>query len=73
MNRSVKANTKRGATRDLFAELSGGMEALTDERQGKRKLRTHAGEFKPATEALAQKPFEKSSGQSLGASMKVEY
>jgi len=57
MKRSVKANTKRGATRDLFAELSEGMEALTDERQGKRKLRTHAAEFKPAPEALARKPF----------------
>jgi hypothetical protein len=58
MKRSVKANTKRGATRDLFAELSEGMEALSYEREGKRTLRTHSTEIKPAAEALAQKPFE---------------
>lgn len=36
--------------RDLFAELSEGMTALTEEREGKRTLRTHAAEFKPAPE-----------------------
>ncbi len=34
--------------RDLFAELCEGMEALADARQGKRTLRTHTMEFKPA-------------------------
>lgn len=48
MKRSVKARAKRGAKRDLFAELSEGMEALADARHGKRTLRTHAMEFKPA-------------------------
>jgi putative transcriptional regulator len=48
MTRSTKAKAKRGATRDLFAELSEGMEALADARQGKRTLRTHAVEYKPA-------------------------
>ena len=48
MTRAVKARTKRAAKRDLFAELSEGMEALTGERQGKRTLRTHAVEYKPA-------------------------
>jgi putative transcriptional regulator len=48
MKRSVKAKTRRGATRDLFAELSEGMEALAEARQGKRTLRTHAVEYKPA-------------------------
>lgn len=33
--------------RDLFAELSEGMTALAEKRQGKRTLRTHAVEFKP--------------------------
>jgi putative transcriptional regulator len=46
MKRSVKA--KRGAARDLFAELSEGMEAFAEARQGKRTLRTHAVEYKPA-------------------------
>src|SRR5258708_27768540 len=48
MKSSVKAKAKPGATRDLFAELSEGMEALADARQGKRTLRTHAVEYKPA-------------------------
>lgn len=48
MKRSVKAKVKRGAARDLFAELSEGMDALADARQEKRTLRTHAAEYKPA-------------------------
>lgn len=39
---------KRASKRNLFAELSEGMTALADARQGKRTLRTHAAEFKPA-------------------------
>ena len=45
MKTTVKAKT---ANRDLFAELSEGMAALTEARQGKRTLRTHAVEYKPA-------------------------
>ena len=48
MKRSVKPTRKRSAKRELFAELSEGMDALADARQGKRTLRTHAMEFKPA-------------------------
>lgn len=48
MKRSVKATRKRGVKRDLFAELTEGMDALADARHGKRTLRTHAVEFKPA-------------------------
>ena len=47
-SRSVKPTRKRRAKRDLFAELREGMNALADERHGKRTLRTHAVEFKPA-------------------------
>lgn len=54
MKRSVKAKAKRGAARDLFAELSEGMEALVDARQGKRTLRTHAVEYKPAPSVTPQ-------------------
>ncbi len=48
----MKARVKRGRARDrdLFAELSEGMTALAEARQGKRTLRTHAVEFKPAPE-----------------------
>jgi putative transcriptional regulator len=38
----------RSKKRDLFAELSEGMTALAEARQGKRTLRTHVAEFKPA-------------------------
>ncbi len=48
MKTTVKAKTTRAAKRDLFAELSEGMTALAEARQGKRTLRTHAVEYKPA-------------------------
>jgi putative transcriptional regulator len=48
MKRSVKAKTKRISKRDLFAELSEGMGALAEARHGKRTLRTHSVEYKPA-------------------------
>lgn len=48
MKTASKAKVKAGATRNLFAELSEGMEALAESRQGKRTLRTHAMEHKPA-------------------------
>ena len=48
MKRPVKRTRKRSARRDLFAELSEGMDALANARHGKRTLRTHAIEFKPA-------------------------
>jgi putative transcriptional regulator len=44
----TKARATRAAKRDLFAELSEGMTALAEARLGKRTLRTHAVEFKPA-------------------------
>ena len=50
MKATVKAKRGRAHKRDLFAELSEGMTALAEARQGKRTLRTHAVEFKPAPE-----------------------
>jgi putative transcriptional regulator len=47
VKRSVKPTRKHRRKRDLFAELKEGMDALADERQGKRTLRTHSMEFKP--------------------------
>lgn len=54
MKRSVKAKTRRSTPRDLFAEVSEGMEALADGRRGKRTLRTHAVEYKPAPTVTPQ-------------------
>jgi putative transcriptional regulator len=48
MKRSAKPTRKRSAKRDLFAELSEGIDGLADARHGKRTLRTHSVEFKPA-------------------------
>ena len=48
MKGAVKPTRKRRGKRDLFAELSEGIDALTDARRGKRTLRTHSMEFKPA-------------------------
>src|SRR5215813_11095156 len=54
MKKSVKGKSKRGAKRDLFAELSEGMEALAEARQGKRTLRTHMVQYKPAPNVTPQ-------------------
>ena len=48
MKRLAKPTKKKVAKRDLFSELMEGMDALADARQGKRTLRTHSMEFKPA-------------------------
>ncbi len=48
MKTSVKTKPPRALKRDLFAELSEGMTALAEARQGKRTLRTHTVELRPA-------------------------
>ena len=48
MKAMARAKRGRPQKRDLFVELSEGMTALANARQGKRTLRTHAVEFKPA-------------------------
>ena len=48
MRAVVKHQDKRKAKRNVFAELTEGMAALAESREGKRTLRTHAMEFKPA-------------------------
>ena len=47
MKATVKVQAKRRSKRDVFTELTEGMTALAEGRQGKRTLRTHAAEFKP--------------------------
>jgi putative transcriptional regulator len=48
MKATVKGTAKRATPRDLFDELSEGIAALEETRQGKRTLRTHAIAYKPA-------------------------
>jgi putative transcriptional regulator len=50
MKSTGKTKRARVTKRNLFNELREGMTALADARQGKRTLRTHAIEFKPAPE-----------------------
>lgn len=48
MKTTGKLKRSRITKRNLFAELREGMTALAEARQGKRTLRTHAVEYKPA-------------------------
>ena len=48
MKSIVKSKSKTAVRRDLFGEISEGVTALAAARQGKRTLRTHALEYKPA-------------------------
>ncbi len=50
MKTPTKTKPTRAAKPDLFAELSEGVTALSEARSGKRTLRTHAVELKPAPE-----------------------
>ena len=46
--------TRQVPKRNLFAELNEGMTALAEARQGKRTLRTHAVDFRPAPKVTAR-------------------
>ncbi|SCK07339.1 putative transcriptional regulator [Variovorax sp. HW608] len=46
------------AKRNLFEEITGGFEALADERAGKRTLRTHTVEAQPAPSVTPVKIVE---------------
>lgn len=48
MARKSKSGGNSKARRDLFGEIVEGVGALKESRLGKRTLRTHAVEFKPA-------------------------
>lgn len=50
----MKKSTGTEVKRNLFAELTEGIEALADSREGKRTLRTHAVEYKPAPKVTPQ-------------------
>jgi hypothetical protein len=50
------AKAAGAARRDLFAELSEGLDALAEARTGKRTLRTHAAEYKPAPRVTPKGP-----------------
>lgn len=54
MATTASRKKSRAAKRDLFAELREGLSALGEARQGKRTLRTHAVEYRPAPTVTPQ-------------------
>jgi putative transcriptional regulator len=50
MKSRSKVKPPRRTKRDLFTELAEGVAALAEARQGKRTLRSHVVEFRPAPE-----------------------
>lgn len=56
--KAAKTTARGGRKRELFDELDAGLQALADERQGKRTLRSHAVEWKPAPEVTPRQLVE---------------
>jgi len=52
-----KRHAKPKGMRDVFAELTEGMAALAENREGKRALRSHAVEFRPAPTVTPRNSF----------------
>lgn len=73
MKRPAKRARKRSAKHNLFAELKEGVEALAESRQGKRTLRTHAVEFKPAPTVTPQELIRIRKGLKLSRALFAVY
>nr|MBP7589888.1 hypothetical protein [Thermoanaerobaculia bacterium] len=56
--KAAKTTARGGQKRELFDELDEGLQALAAERQGKRTLRSHAVEWKPAPEVTPRQLVE---------------
>ncbi len=56
--KAAKTTARGGRKRELFDELDEGLQALAAERQGKRTLRSHAVEWKPAPEVTPRQLVE---------------
>jgi putative transcriptional regulator len=73
MNAAVKGKTKGAAKRELFAELGEGMAALAESRQGKRTLRTHAVEYKPAPKVTPKELIRVREGLKISRALFAAY
>jgi putative transcriptional regulator len=73
MKAIVKPKTKRPTRRDLFDELSEGVAALAETRQGKRTLRTHAIEYKPAPKITPKELIRLREGLKLSRALFAVY
>ena len=69
----VRMTVATSKKRDLFAELEEGVQALADERVGKRTLRTHAVEQKPAPEVTPRQLVELREGLNLSRGLFAAY
>ncbi len=69
----VPAKAKPTPKRDLFSELTQGMMALADSREGKRTLRTHAIEFKPPPEVTPRELVRVREGLNLSRALFAVY
>jgi len=67
------AKRKRAPKRDLFSELTEGMQALAQAREGKRTLRTHAIEYKPAPEVSPRELVRVREGLNLSRALFAVY
>ena len=63
----------RAAKRDLFAELREGMEALAEQRTGKRTLRTHAVEYNPPPAITPQELVRVREGLNISRALFAAY
>lgn len=54
MKNAIKAKSRRSPKRRFFDELAEGFSALAEAREGKRTLRTHTVEYKPAPKITPQ-------------------
>ncbi len=61
------------AKRDLFAELAEGVAALAEHRMGKRTLRTHTVEWKPAPQVTPQDSIHMREGLNMSRAVFAVY
>ncbi len=71
--KAAKTKARGGRKRELFDELGEGLEALAAERQGKRTLRSHAVEWKPAPEVTPRQLVELRETLNLSRSLFAVY
>ena len=69
----AEAKATSSAKRNIFAELSEGMNALAEARQGRRTLRTHAVEYKPAPDVTPRELVRVRQGLKLSRALFAVY
>ena len=73
MKTIARVKPSRGVKRDLFAELSEGVASLAEARQGKRTLRTHAVEYRPAPKVTPKELIRVREGLKISRALFAAY